>query len=87
MKKLPTDGYAEQVPEHEVSLSDGTVWYIPHHVVTNPAKPDKVRIIYDCSGKVKGISLNNQTMQGPDLINKLINILLLFRQGTALWLI
>ena len=78
--KLLTDGYAERVPEHEVSLSDGTVWYIPHHAVTNPAKPEKVRNVYDCSAKVKGVSLNNQTMQGPDLTNKLVNILLRFRQ-------
>ena len=80
MEKLLTDGSAERVSEHKVNLSNGTVWYIPYHAVTNPAKLDKVRIIYDCSAKAKGVSLNNQTMQGPDLTNKLVNILLRFRQ-------
>ena len=47
--KLVSECYAEPVPAAEVDLSDGTVWYIPHHAVINPNKPGKVRIVYDCS--------------------------------------
>ena len=72
-------GYAEPVPDNELRLSDGSVWYLPHHVVTSAAKPGKVRVVFDCAASQGGISLNNQCYQGPDLNNKLIDVLLRFR--------
>ena len=71
-------GYAE--PERELNLSDGTVWYLPHHPVISETRPGKVRIVHDCAAKLAGVSLNNQCYQGPDLINKLVSVLLRFRQ-------
>ena len=59
---------------------DGSVWYLPHHAVTSAAKPGKVRVVFDCAASQGGISLNNQCYQGPDLNNKLIDVLLRFRQ-------
>ena len=73
-------GYAERVPDSELSVSDGCVWYLPHHHVMSAAKPGKIRIVFDCAAQYRGISLNNQCFQGPDLTNKLINVLLKFRQ-------
>ena len=80
MEDLEKDGYCERVPSEEVDKSD-VVWYLPHHPVTNPRKPDKVRIVFDCAATYKGTSLNDQVLQGPDLANALVGVLLRFRQG------
>ena len=80
MEYLEKDGYCERVPSEEVDKSD-VVWYLPHHPVTNPRKPDKVRIVFDCAATYKGTSLNDQVLQGPDLANALVGVLLRFRQG------
>ena len=40
-------GYARKAENEEV----GKVWYIPHHGVTHPAKPGKVRVVFDCSAE------------------------------------
>ena len=78
IQDLLVKGYAEPVnsPGRE-----GTVWYIPHHNVVNPRKPDKFRIVFDCSAEYQGTSLNKEVLQGPDLTNKLIGVLLRFREG------
>ena len=55
------------------------MWYLPHHPVINENKPDKVRIVFDCSSKFKGMSLNDQVLKGPDLMNNLVGVLLRFR--------
>ena len=80
LEKLCTDGYAEPVPESELYVNDGSVWYLPHHAVVSESKPGKVRIAFDCAAKLDGVSLNNQCLQGPDLNNKLLHVLLRFRQ-------
>ena len=71
-------GYAEVVPVEE---NNGRVWYIPHHPVLNPRKPEKVRIVYDCAARSSNISLNDKLMTGPDLVNKLFKVLLRFRKN------
>jgi hypothetical protein len=73
-------GYAEMVPPTEVDTASGYVWYLPHHPVIHPRKPDKLRIVFDCAAKYRGTSLNDEVHQGPDLTNKLIGVLLRFRQ-------
>jgi hypothetical protein len=40
---------------------------------------EKVRIVFDCSAKFEGISLNDHILQGPDMTNKLTAVLLSFR--------
>ena len=47
-------GYAEPVPESELCLQDGSVWFLPHHAVVNEAKPDKVRVVFDCAAQQSG---------------------------------
>ena len=74
-----TKGYAEEVPEEDLERRDGKVWYLPHHAVVHPRK--KVRVVYDCSAKYLGTSLNDMVFQGPDLSNKLIDVLLKFRNN------
>ena len=58
----------------------GKLWYLPHYPVFHEAKPDKVRIVHDCAAACQGISLNSQCHRGPDLVNKLLHVLLRFRR-------
>ena len=80
--KLLDRGYAEPVPADEVQSNSGRVWYLPHHAVVSDKKPGIVRVVYDCASKYGGQSLNDRCMQGPDLINKLLFVLLRFRLHT-----
>ncbi|XP_064653222.1 uncharacterized protein LOC135503550 [Lineus longissimus] len=73
-------GYAERVPKDELNLSDGTVWYIPHHGVYHPVKRDKCRVVFDASAEFEGTSLNKRLLQGPDLTNNLTGVLIRFRR-------
>ena len=72
-------GYAERVPEDDPTVK-GEVWYVPHHGVRHPKKPEKLRVVFDCSATYSGQSLNDSLLQGPDLNNKLIGVLIRFRQ-------
>ena len=79
IKKLLNKGYAEVIPE-DPETKPSKIWYLPHHGVTTEKKPDKLRVVYDCAAKFAGESLNDKCRQGPDLNNKLIHVLLRFRQ-------
>ena len=74
------DGYAQEVEESKYANVTGKVWYLPHHPVINPRKPGKVRVVFDCAAKFKGTSLNDQLLQGPDLMNSIVGVLMRFRQ-------
>ena len=69
-------GYARKAENEQV----GKVWYIPHHGVTQPSKPGKVRVVFDCSAEFGGTSLNKQLIAGPDLTNQLVGVLTRFRE-------
>ncbi|XP_077971383.1 uncharacterized protein LOC144425718 [Styela clava] len=73
------ENYAERVPDDEVSLSNGSVNYVPHLGVYHPKKPDKIRVVFDCSAKYGGVCLNDYLLPGPDQMNSLLGILLRFR--------
>ncbi|XP_071848513.1 uncharacterized protein [Apostichopus japonicus] len=77
--KLVDNCYAEAVPDSELFMVD-RIWYLPHHAVVSEKKPDKLRVVFDCASNFKGKSLNDRCMQGPDMINKLLPVLLRFRQ-------
>ena len=68
--------YARKAENEQV----GKVWYIPHHGVTHPSKPGKVRVVFDCSAEFGGTSLNKQLIAGPDLTNQLVGVLTRFRE-------
>ncbi|XP_070566927.1 uncharacterized protein [Ptychodera flava] len=81
MEDYISQGHARRVPKEEnVVVKDQPVWYLPHHPVINPHKPDKCRVVFDCAAKYGGTSLNDQLLQGPDMTNSLIGVLLRFRQ-------
>ncbi|XP_043237658.1 uncharacterized protein LOC122389569 isoform X1 [Amphibalanus amphitrite] len=78
MKKLLNEGYAEEAPTDSGS-GKGDHWYIPHHGVYHPTK-NKLRVVFDCSATYNGISLNDVLLQGPNLSNSLVDVLIRFRQ-------
>lgn len=72
--------YARQITDEDAMRDHTPKWYLPHHPVYHPQKPDKVRVVFDCSATWRGISLNDQLLQGPDLTNSLVGVLTRFRQ-------
>ncbi|XP_067295957.1 uncharacterized protein [Pseudorasbora parva] len=77
MNEIFQRGDAEEVHN---SGKEGETWYLPHHGVFHPKKVDKLRVVFDCSARYEGFSLNDNLLQGPDLINNLNGILIRFRQ-------
>ena len=61
----------------------GRVNYIPHHGAYHPKKPGRIQVVFDCSGRYAGTSLNQSLLQGPDLTNNLVGVLCRFRQETV----
>ena len=80
LESVIQEGFAEKVPSEDLCRADGKVWYIPHHGVYHSKKPEKIRVVFDCSAQFQGMSLNSELLQGPDLTNNLVGILLRFRQ-------
>ena len=77
MEETINKGDAEPAPW----TSEGqTEWYLPHHGIYHPRKPDKLRVVFDCSAKFHGVSLNDTLLTGPDLINPLVGVLCRFRK-------
>uniref|UniRef100_A0A1A8DVW7 DUF5641 domain-containing protein n=1 Tax=Nothobranchius kadleci TaxID=1051664 RepID=A0A1A8DVW7_NOTKA len=76
MEEVIEKGDAEEVHDEG---KEGEKCYIPHHGVYHAKKPDKLRIVFDCSAKYKRTSLNDHLLTGPDLMNNLnvktINVL------------
>ena len=68
------------------SHNDGQVWYLPHHVIYHPHKPNKIRVVFDCSAEYKGRCLNKELLPGPDLTNQLICVLLRSRKETIAYI-
>lgn len=73
-------GYAQKVPSESLIPKSGKVWYLPHHGVYHLKKPEKIRVVFDCSAKFQGVSLNDCLLQGPDLTNSLVGVLTRFRE-------
>ncbi|XP_006812352.1 uncharacterized protein LOC102804307 [Saccoglossus kowalevskii] len=76
MEGLVQDGYARKVCS---AVGHESRWFLPHHPVIHPQKPEKVRIVFDCSAKYKDVCLNDLLLQGPDLTSSLMGVLMRFR--------
>jgi hypothetical protein len=74
-----TSRKASKLQPEETNVSKRT-WYLPPHPVFHPAKPGKIRIVYDAAVKCKGTSLNDELLHGPNLANEIIKVLLRFRK-------
>ena len=77
MHEVIDSGEAERVSS---TPEVGNTWYIPHHGVYSLQKPDKIRVVFDCSARYGGSCLNEHLLTGPDLTNDLTGVLLRFRQ-------
>ena len=76
MQRMITSGYVENV--ESTKRQEGKTWFIPHHGMYHKDKPGKVRVVFDCSPKFKGIC-HEWLYQGPYLNNNLLGVLLRFR--------
>ena len=72
-------GHATKLSTRESTSTNNMTFYIPHHYVTNPNKQNKFRVVFDASAKFAGTSLNDYLLKGPDLLERLVTILLRFR--------
>ena len=76
-------GYAHKLTPEETKVRSNKTWYLPHHPVLNPRKPGKVPAVFDAASTFAGTSLNEELLQGPDLINNLVGVLVRFRQDSV----
>ncbi|XP_043969743.1 uncharacterized protein LOC122829340 isoform X2 [Gambusia affinis] len=79
MEAIITKGYAVRVPTNQLTREDNRVFYIPHHGVYHPKKK-KLRVVFDCTSSYQDRCLNSELLQGPDLTNTLVGVLLRFRE-------
>ncbi|XP_043201117.1 uncharacterized protein LOC122369981 [Amphibalanus amphitrite] len=73
-------GFARKLTPEEDQEAHPRKWYLPHHGVTNPRKPGKLRVVFDAAAKCGNTSLNDVLLTGPDLLKNLPGILLRFRE-------
>ena len=72
--------YARKLSPTEIATKEPkNTWYLPHHAVTNPNKPGKIRVVFDAAAPYKGTSLNDQLVTDPDLLNSLVGVIMRFR--------
>ena len=79
MKEMREKNFVEVSPP-ELETAECKKWFLPHHGVYHKQKKS-IRVVFDCSSKYKGISLNDKLLQGSDLTNNLVGVLLRFRNG------
>ncbi|XP_067947070.1 uncharacterized protein [Watersipora subatra] len=76
MTNLLDQGHAEEVT---TPGKKGECWFLPHFAVFHSKKLDKIRVVFDGSAKFRQQSINDHLLQGPDLLNGLLRVLLRFR--------
>ena len=73
-------GIIEKVSDLEVPKVEGAVHYLPHRpVVRDDKATTKIRAVFDASCSTNGVSLNDCLYSGPNLLEKIFDILLRFR--------
>ena len=77
MYTLFNKGYATE----STGMQASSYWYIPHHGVYHPHKPDKTQVVFNCSSNFQEISLNKELLSGPYLRNQTVGVLSRFRKN------
>ena len=78
MEEIRSKGYARKA---KTNSPDGRTWHLPHHGVYHPFKPSKLKVVFDCSAKLNGRSINKELLPGPDLTNMLVGFLTEFKEN------
>ena len=74
-------GVARKLTKAELKNYRGPIHYISHHEVLKPdSKSTPARIVFNSSAKYMGHVLNEYWAKGPDLLNKILAVLLRFRE-------
>ncbi|XP_067625235.1 uncharacterized protein [Eurosta solidaginis] len=75
--------YARKLSRAEAMEVKPHTWYLPHFAVCNQNKENKLRLVFDATASVNGVSFNSRLMKGPDAYQPkpLLSILFKFRQG------
>ena len=73
--------YVQKIDQTELKETrDDLKWYLPHHPVINPHKPEKVRRVCNAAAQYQGVALNDKLLSGPDLLQSLVGITFRFRE-------
>ncbi|KAL7828584.1 hypothetical protein SRHO_G00322180 [Serrasalmus rhombeus] len=80
MDKMLEQDYAEKIPLDQLHVVEGKIWYVPRHGVYHRRK-GTLCVVFDCTSSFQNTSLNKELLQGPDLTNNLLGVLMRFRQG------
>lgn len=78
-------GFCRVLSKEEAEKQTPRTWYLPIFPVWNPNKPGKMRLVFDSSAKVNGVSLNSVLLVGPDLLVPLVKVLFNWRIGKIAW--
>ena len=77
MNAIIGEGHARKVDNPEVPEGH-PLFYLPMHIDTR--KYPKFRVCQDEAAKIRGVCLNDELLAGPDLLNRLVGVLLRFRR-------
>lgn len=75
-------GAAKKLTKEMLDNWKGPVWYVSHLVAPKPhSVTTPVRLVWYSSQKFKGLSMNDLSLKGPDVLNPIRAVLLRFRRG------
>ena len=78
-KQYEVSGIIQRVSESD-DVETGKIHYLSHRpVVRQDKETTKIRAVFDASAKTDGLSLNDCLYSGPNLMQKIFDILLRFR--------
>ena len=77
IRKLQDNGFSRTIE----TLDKGSGWFLPHFPAFHPQKSDDVRVVKDGDARFDATFLNDQLLQGPDINNTLVGVLIRFREG------
>ena len=73
--------FVRRLDDKEASETENALQcYLPHHPVTHPYKPSKVRRVCNTASEFKRVSLNDKLLTGYDLLRNLVGIVFRFRE-------
>ena len=56
-------GFIEKMSQNDISNTENArIWYLPHHPVFHPQKPEKFRRVCNAALKYQGISFNDKLL-------------------------